>query len=346
MNGDSALDRVFNLVRAHTRPALWVLDEHGAGDMTASANAHIAVVSNRFDVAAQLRAGGWNVEFCDYDFSAFQPARLETIFFRIAKEKAVVHHVFNTAAELLQLNGQLIIAGTKQQGIKTYAKTAGTRLGGTVNIKKHGDDYLAVITRGAQPGMPLDDKDYAMLRPAIDDDGRSYFSKPGLYGWDKIDAGSAFLAEHLAGFCARNNPTRILDLGCGYGYLSIQAQRIFAPQRIVATDNNAAALLACKKNFSQFAIEGEVIADDCARHIDERFDLVICNPPFHQGFATERDLTESFAAAARRLCAPHGAAAFVVNAFIPIERCAETHFRHITCIANDGRFKLVRMSNR
>ncbi len=346
MNADSALGLLFNLIRAADRPALWVLDEHGAGALTASANAQVAVVTNRFDVAEQMQARGWHARFSDYDFSAFEPASIATMFFRLAKEKPVVHHVFNAAARLLAPNGQLFIVGAKQQGIKTYAKTAATRLGGEMQLKKHGENYLAVITRGAAPGASLDDKDYAMLRPAIDDNGQSYFSKPGLYGWDKIDAGSAFLAEHLTEFCANDPPARILDLGCGYGYLSIKAHQLFKPQRLVATDNNAAALLACKKNFSQFAIEGEVIADDCARHIKERFDLLICNPPFHQGFGTERDLTETFVAAAHRLCAPHGAAAFVVNAFIPLERHTENHFPHITCIAHDGRFKLIKMSTR
>ncbi|MEW5755848.1 MAG: methyltransferase [Pseudomonadota bacterium] len=345
MNGDSALGLLLNLIRTQSRPALWVLDEHGAGEMTAAANPTVTVITNRFDVAEQLRSRGWNAQFSDYDFPGIRASSIETLFFRIAKEKPVVHHVFNAAANLLTPNGQLIIAGTKQQGIKTYAKTAAARLGGEMHSKKHGENYLAVITRGARPGAPLDDKDYTALRPEITEGALTYFSKPGLYGWDQIDAGSEFLAQHLSEFCTNQTPSRILDLGCGYGYLSVQAHRLFAPQRLVATDNNAAAILACRRNFLQHKIQGEVIPDNCAHSITERFDLVICNPPFHQGFATERDLTEAFVAAAHRLCAPHGTAAFVVNAFIPIERCAASHFKHIVCIANNSRFKLIKFSN-
>ena len=87
----------------------------------------------------------------------------------------------------------------------------------------------------------------------------------------------------------------------------------------------------------------EVRAADCGGGIDERFDLVLCNPPFHQGFGVERDLSERFVAAARRLTANDGMALFVTNAFIPIERIARAHFRDVNRVVENGRFKLVGM---
>lgn len=343
MSQDAALALLLPFIRAQQRPALWVLDEHGAGIGLNAPVAAVSVVSNRFEVAAALQQADWQAQFSDYDFTPWPAGSLDAVFFRLAKEKPVVHHLINAAAERLAPGGRLLLSGGKQQGIKTYAQQAAKRLGGTLDFKKMGKEYLAIITRGVTLGLPLDDRDYPRLRPAVADDGLEFYSKPGLYGWDKVDEGSALLVEHLGEFVSGPVPRTVFDLGCGYGYLSVHAWRRFTPQRILACDNNAAALLAAARNFEAHDITGAVVAADCAEGIKETFDLVLCNPPFHQGFGVERDLTERFVVAARRLTASGGVAAFVTNSFIAIERLACEHFRVVETIVDTGRFKLVRM---
>lgn len=339
MSRDGALALLFPLIRAQQAPALWVLDEHGAGSGLAVPNPAVAVLSNRVDVATEMTAAGWAARFSDFDLAPWPPGGLEAIFFRIAKEKPVVHHIINAAAERLAPGGRLVLSGGKQQGVKTYAGNAAARLGGTLEFRKMGSEYLAVIRRGETPGAPLDDRDYAVLRPVVRDGALEFLSKPGLYGWDKVDAGSALLLAQLP----EATPERVCDLGCGYGFLSVHAWRRLHPRQVVASDNNAAALLACRANFAAHAIRGEVVATDCGEGIEGVFDLVLCNPPFHQGFGVERDLTERFVAAARRLTAPHGQALFVTNAFLPIEKLARHHYAQVVTLANDGRFRVTRL---
>ncbi len=338
MNQDGALALLLPLIHAQRAPALWVLGEHGGAGMPAP-NAAVAVLSNRVDVSDEMRAAGWAAQFSDFDFAPWPAGSLEAIFFRVAKEKPVVHHVINAAAERLAPGGRLLLSGAKQQGIKTYAKHAAERLGGALEFRKMGHQYLAVVQRGAAVGAALDDRDYPRLRPVIEDGTLRYLTKPGLYGWDKVDAGSALLVAHLPD-CA---PQRVCDLGCGYGYLSVQAWLKLQPQQVVASDNNAAAVLACCANFAAHGVAGEVCAADCGTGIEGVFDLVLCNPPFHQGFGVEYDLTERFVAAARRLTAQGGQALFVTNAFLPIEKVARRHYARITTLADDGRFRVTQL---
>jgi len=341
---DPALALLLPQIRAQRAPALWVLDEHGAGGNSGVVNEAVTIVSNRFDVAGEMERAGWSTRFSDFDFSAWADGSLEAIFLRLAKEKPVVHHIVNAAARLLAPGGRLLLSGGKQQGIKSYARGAAQRLGGAVSVAKHGAVYLAAVRRGeGVVGPPLDDRDYDRLRPVAEQDGVVFLSKPGLYGWDKIDAGSALLVDYLAGQGGAA-PASVCDLGCGYGYLALHAQRLYRPARLLATDNNAAALAACRENLRRAAAAAEVVAADCAAGINERFALVLCNPPFHQGFEVERDLTERFAAAARRLCADGGVALFVTNAFIPIERAAAPHFARVEAVAGDGRYKILRLT--
>lgn len=339
MSQDGALSLLFPHIRAQSAPALWVLDEHGGGPGMPAPNSQVAVLSNRVDVSEEMRRTGWGAAFSDFDLAPWPAGSLDAIFFRVAKEKPVVHHIINAAAERLAPGGRLLLSGGKQQGIKTYARHAGERLGGPLDFRKMGTEYLAVIRRGERPGTALDDRDYATLRPAISGGALNYLTKPGLYGWDKVDAGSALLVAHLP----ECTPQQVLDLGCGYGYLSLQVWHRLRPQRIVASDNNAAALLACRANFAAQAIVGEVIAADCGDGIEGVFDLVLCNPPFHQGFGIERGLTERFIASARRLTVAGGQALFVTNAFLPLEQVARRHYAQVITLVDDGRFRVTRL---
>jgi 16S rRNA (guanine1207-N2)-methyltransferase len=114
--------------------------------------------------------------------------------------------------------------------------------------------------------------------------------------------------------------------------------------RRVATDNNAAAIIAAEKNFALYAMQVEVMADDCGSTLQERFDLILCNPPFHQGFSTDSQLTDKFLRQTQRLLAAEGNALFVVNQFIALERAAEKYFRCIEQFASNRSFKLIRLA--
>src|SRR5690606_33271185 len=136
--------------------------------------------------------------------------------------------------------------------------------------------------------------------------------KPGVFGWDKIDVGSALLAQYLPQFFSTYLPQskgdgkpELLDLGCGYGYLSMIAATV-GNFTITATDNCAAALVACTKNFHTHAVDGTVIGADSGDSIGDSFDVILCNPPFHQGFQQDRALSEKFLSATKRLLAADG----------------------------------------
>src|SRR5690606_33030346 len=113
---------------------------------------------------------------------------------------------------------------------------------------------------------------------------------------------------------------------------------------ITATDNCAAAITACRHNFAAHCISGEVIAADCGDGIEARYDVILCNPPFHQGFGEERSLTEKFLAAAKRLLTPKGRALFVVNRFVPLEGLAEKLFIGVEVVLENPGFKVVELS--
>ena len=305
--------------------------------------------SNRFDVCRSLVAAGATSTGNDYDFSAFSDARFDGIYYRLSKEKAVVHHLINSAGRLLKTGGHLTLLGHKNEGLKSYSKSASAYLGGEISTRRGRAGYTAVsISRAMDLGNRLEDGDYPHLRPAVEANGNTLYSKPGIYGWEKIDQGSALLVAALKAWLllspATAHPRTVLDLGCGYGYLSIMAARLFKSD-FVATDNNFAAVTACTKNFQLCDIHGRVVADDCGAHIQEKFDLVLCNPPFHQGFETSGDIADRFLQQAAAHLKPGGSALFVVNQFIGLERRAINWFSSVEEMHRENGFKIFRLSH-
>lgn len=336
------------ILRNSDQNTLWIADENSKELLTAGIQFPGRLLSNRWDIASTAESLGIPAHFSDFELNSCGE-KFSRIVYPVSKEKAAVHHVINSAAEILRDGGELLLLGEKSSGIKTYAQKAATRLGSTKHLQKHGNDYLSSSHfHEGSTGAPLDDSDYATLRQPETLGG--LWSKPGLFGWNKIDVGSALLASVLQ----ENLPTEIasethiVDLGCGYGYLSAQVATL-APRsgkvHIHATDNNAAALLACEENFRALNIQGVVTAGDAGSEIKAgSADLLICNPPFHQGFQVEGDLTDRFLQQAARILRPAGTALFVVNEFIPIARKAAGLFHKAEQVKKAKGFCVYRLS--
>lgn len=313
------------LLQENPRETLWIAEENSKALLQSGFRFEGDLVTNRWDIAHLADGRCRHSFFSDFHFGELE-RHYRRVVFPVSKEKAIVHHVINRAPAVLGEGGELALLGGKQSGIKTYAAKAAARFGAHKDLTKDGMDYYCRIVVRHGDDAPLDDQDYTELRPLDALDG--LYSKPGLFGWNKIDRGSALLASRFAHHLPPPG-ANVVDLGCGYGYLSTQLARL-GDFHFTATDNNAAALLACERNFHERGIRGVVTPSDAGRELGDGFaDLVICNPPFHQGFQVEGDLTERFLQNAARLLGPDGAALFVVNEFIPLARKAGAHFREI-----------------
>ncbi len=329
---------------------LWCTDENALNTLPAALHQQqLLVLTNRWDVAEQAKARGFFTEFSDFDCSQIMDDSLDIIFYRISKEKPIVHHLLNQAWRCLKPGGQLLLAGYKNEGTKTYIEKISKLLGCSKNIVKNGPVYSAGLCKNStyDAAQLLDDSGYTQPRPIAPDSGLRLLSKPGLFGWNKIDTGSALLIEQLKQLSPNQTPfNTCVDLGCGYGYLSIAAAELEICNSInhwTLTDNNAAALALAQLNLLNNQLTGDVIAADAGKGISVKADLLLCNPPFHQGFGIDGDLTDKFLQSARRLLATDGTAVFVVNQFIPLERKAAPLFSKINLLMDNGSFKVIQL---
>ncbi|MCG8316824.1 MAG: methyltransferase [Pseudomonadales bacterium] len=314
-------------------------------------NRNLQCLSNRFDIAEHLASISENHAFNDFDFNnlKYSPNK---IFYRVSKEKAVTHYVINESLRVLPEAGKLFLAGYKNDGIKTYTDKSKKLFGGELELI-NGDKSakLAILTKknSYTDAARLDDKDYRTLREITTIDDIPILSKPGVFGWNKTDPGSTFLVAHLPELLNKlaHHPLQVLDLGCGYGYIAIQAfhqNEALKECHFVLTDNNAAAITCAQQNIVLHKLNASVAADDCGKHLSETFDLILCNPPFHKGFDVSNDISTHFINNIHSLMNKNGTALLVVNQFVGIEKRAMGKFAAIYELARNKSFKLIVLS--
>jgi 16S rRNA (guanine1207-N2)-methyltransferase len=315
--------------------SLWCADENTAGFIPAAYSG--AVLTNRFDIYQQLKTVNSQTLFNDFDFQSLPASNIDKVVFRIAKEKALNVHIIVQAFAHLQKGQNLVLIGYKNEGIDSLASFIQENITQEFTLEKHKAQLRCFEFVAQEQALQAVQDNYADLQEVQLPD-INFFSKPGVFGWNKLDKGSELLMQAFNKSVTVSDK-KILDLGCGYGYLSIMARQA-GFTHIDATDNNAAAIIACTKNFARLDIQGEVFADDHAEHCPKKYDIVLCNPPFHQGFDHRKNLTEVFIQQAHSLLKPRGEAYFVVNQFIGIEKIAAPLFEKCELLDKTGGFKV------
>lgn len=173
-------------------------------------------------------------------------------------------------------------------------------------------------------------------RPILD--GR-FVSRPGVFAWDRIDAASALLAAHLPD----DLHGRAADLGCGYGYLSVELlQRCPGIVSLDLYEAEARALDLARRNLSDARVPTTFHWHDVTTGLPARYDVIVSNPPFHaQGRADRPDIGRAFIAAAADALNARGRLWLVANRHLPYEQVLDARFASVRIVAQDNGFKII-----
>ena len=103
----------------------------------------------------------------------------------------------------------------------------------------------------------------------------------GVFSKQHVDPGSELLCKALPDTLG----TRVLDMGCGWGAMTIMTLARFPKAEITMADVNERALALAVSNVEKNHMQATAILSDGFEKVEGEFDAVITNPPIRAGKA-------------------------------------------------------------
>lgn len=249
------------------------------------------------------------------------------------------------AHALLRPGGVLSLAGANAAGVQPLIADAAALFGGAGVLGYGKGCRVAESLRAAEPPPPPDWASLPGVAPgtwqqitaALPGGPVELLSLPGVFSYDRLDAGTAFLLDHLelpAG-------ARVLDAGCGYGPIGVAAARAGAAH-VDMLDSNLLAVAAAAANIERLGLPATALASDALDAVAGRsYDLIVSNPPFHAGRQVDTTMAAAFINQGRALLGRGGRMVLVANRFLPYQRLLEPAFRRVARLAESRSYHLL-----
>lgn len=287
--------------------------------------------------ADRLRAGGWTQVAADDE-------RFGLVLVLPPRSRDEARVLFAQALQRVARGGQVLACAANNQGARALQDDLRRLAGDIASLSKHHCRVFWATLDATRTDVALLAAWQALDAPRALA-GSSLLSRAGVFSADAVDLASQLLAEHLPTDLAG----RAADLGAGNGYLSVAL--LARNPAIVAIDlyeAEARALDVARLNLAATATTAEVgfhwhdVGSGLPRQDDDAgYDVIVMNPPFHQGRADAPDLGRAFIIAAAAALKPGGQLWLVANRHLPYEAVLAAHFATLReVVVRDG-FKVI-----
>lgn len=167
-----------------------------------------------------------------------------------------------------------------------------------------------------------------------------FVNHSNLFSREKLDIGTRF----LLGYIPRGNFKTILDLGCANGIVGIAAKKENPDAKLIFTDDSMMAVESAKTNFHAFYPKDSAQYHwmNCYEGGEpESVNLVICNPPFHQGNTQGDYIARQMFADAHRALAMGGTLRVIGNTHLQYQVTLRKIFGNSEVVATNQKFMIV-----
>ncbi|ELY5889870.1 16S rRNA (guanine(1207)-N(2))-methyltransferase RsmC [Cronobacter sakazakii] len=256
----------------------------------------------------------------------------DTLIYYWPKNKPEAQFQLMNLLSLLPVGTDVFVVGENRSGVRS----AEAMLEAYCPLNKVDSARRCGLYHGRLEKQPVFNADGWWGEYQVDD--LTIKTLPGVFSRDGLDVGSDLLLSTLS----PHTKGKVLDVGCGAGVLAAVLASHSPKVRLTLCDVSAPAVEASRATLAANGFEGEVVASNVFSEIKGRFDMIISNPPFHDGMETSFEAAQTLIRSAVRHLNIGGELRIVANAFLPYPNVLDETFGNHEVLAQTGRFKVYR----
>ena len=215
----------------------------------------------------------------------------DLVIINFPKSKDELAFTLAMIAPYLLNDAKIMLVGEKKGGVQSSPKLTQHFLTSCqkIDAARHCLLFGGIVKTTEDEDFTIDDwyKKYQINISGIE---LTIASLPGVFSQKKLDVGTALLLDNLPEIMQG----KVLDFGCGAGVISCFIGKKFSNTDLSLLDVSALAIASAKKTLSLNGLTGNVFASNSLSSVNESYQHIVSNPPFHQGTQTSYQATEDF----------------------------------------------------
>ena len=214
-----------------------------------------------------------------------QAKNYDTIIVRLPKSHEAFDMILHAISTVINDKGTIIVYGLNDEGIKGAQKKMAEFFGNNeiCGFKKRVRIISSKITKKEVEEIKKSLEDFkstsllSYTPPNTDTSiSLNMIFYPGMFASGQLDAGTKILLDHTLSSIQKDS--YILDYGSGSGIIAHILNELYPKITIDLLDRDIISLVAAAENFPQ---HNNMINADSLTSCNNKYDLIISNPPIH-----------------------------------------------------------------
>lgn len=287
-----------------------------------------------------------NIHVIPWSAKGLPDSDYDVVILEIIKGRKITRRFILEAFSALRIGGNFYLAGGNQLGIHSLigdarnvfgnASLQGYKKGHRICLYEKATSGISHTEWSSEPGITPGS--WYEFHTLMSNSPVTIRSIPGVFSYDKIDPGTWLLLQNL-----RIQPgQRVLDLGCGWGCIGIDASLKGAQVEMVDVD--LLAYYSADQNIRSANLKtASVYASDITSRIPNRtYQIVLSNPPFHAGAQVDYTVAEAIVSQAYNVVESGGEIWLTANQFLTYQDYLTKYFGNSNIVAVTRGYKILR----
>lgn len=255
----------------------------------------------------------------------------DTAIIFLPKSKELTDYLLQAVAATLTLNNSLYLVGEKTTGIERASKQLiPYGIPAKLDSARHCQLWKVILnTSTLTPNLADFTRTYSVQELKIT-------SFAGVFSHGKLDIGSQLLLQNLTDI----PQGRILDFGCGAGVIGSFIKQRHPKSTVCLQDVDAFAIASTIQTLNANHLEADTLLGDGIDAAPKEMNMIVSNPPFHQGKQTYYATTEQLLERSINHLVKGGELRLVANSFLKYQPIIQQAFGNCRILVEKSGFRI------